>query len=119
MSSIFKTRKVNQLLSEKHNCSCGQEFEGDCHRITLDLGENTRATVDFQLLQPDGDFWCFCPTCLKTHFQNHLDSLNPSQLAFMRDMLTKTAVSILKTESSSEITVGKPAEIIIIDENEG
>jgi len=110
---------VNLLQSEKYTCSCGNEFEGDCHQITLDLGENTRATVNFELRQPNGDFWCLCPTCLRAHFQKYLDELNPSQLKFMRDMLTKTAISVLKTEASSELTVGTPAEIIIIDENEG
>jgi hypothetical protein len=113
---LIKTRKVILLQSKRYTCSCGKEFEGESHQITLDLGENTRATIDFPLLQDDGEFWEFCPGCLQKHFQEYLNGLNPTQLGFMRDMLTKTATSILKTVGSDVSIGATPAEVVIIDE---
>ena len=114
--TLIKTRKVSLLQSKRYNCSCGKEFEGESHQITLDLGENTRATIDFPLRQSNGEFWEFCPNCLQAHFQEYLNGLNPTQLGFMRDMFTKTATSILKTTGSDVSISSSPAEVVIIDE---
>jgi hypothetical protein len=102
----------------KYTCKCGVGFNEEAHNIVVDLGENTKAHVNFNLHQENGEFWCFCKDCLQTMFQQYFNELNPTQKNFMRDMLTKSATSILKT-TGSDISIGAtPADIQIIDEVE-
>lgn len=96
-------------------CSrCPKEFEDGTHNIVLDLGENTRATVPFDSKLMLEHFRGLCPECLQKAFQEYFDDLNPSQQKFMRDMLTKTAVSMIKTTTAKSSDC--EADIVLIDD---